>query len=206
MIKRKYLTEVAFKNGIDEFRAYISDKKETNVITTEPITSYKIQLDHEDIDEESIFVEIENKYDIVLKWRKVNGEDSSIIEVYTEGTDALLNGDKIVLNYIALNNYSSDLYSVDYDTGTLYLAHKSNISLKCTCEFYTMLLTGRAAEQLHEDSYSISTGLITLNNIVETYTYSSLYNREVKSDIEYTTPFIHNIKVNYINTIEQESL
>lgn len=207
MIKKKYLTEVAFKDGVEEFRSYRSYTVPVIVnILDETTTSYRVQLVNEEIDKESLTVEIKDRYEIALRWRKVNGSEDTLFEIYTEGTDVIAKGEVIEINYIALNTYSSDLYSVDYDTGTLYLAYKPNIDLVCNCEFYNVLLTGKAAEQLGEDDYSLTAGALQLKNIVETYSYSSLYNRIITGDIEYTTPFIKNIRVNYINTTEEESL
>ena len=141
MIKKKYLTEVAFKNGVDEFKSYRTFTKTFEVDITEDTTSsFRVLLEDKDVDEDSISVEIKDRYEVDLQWRKINGEDSNYIEVYTKGTDVIAKGEYLVFNYIALNTYSSDLYSVDYETGTLYLANKTNIALKCSCEFYNVLL------------------------------------------------------------------
>ena len=207
MIKKKYLTEVAFKNGVDEFKSYRTFTKTFEVDITEDTTSsFRVLLEDKDVDEDSISVEIKDRYEVDLQWRKINGEDSNYIEVYTKGTDVIAKGEYLVFNYIALNTYSSDLYSVDYETGTLYLANKTNNALKCSCEYYKVLLTGKVAEQLLEDEYDVSNGLVRINNHNNAFTYSSLYNLEVKGENEYTTPFVRNAKVNYINTSEEESL
>ena len=129
-------------------------------------------------------------------------------EYATDNTTATIE-DEVVFgigfNEVSVKN-KLDLSSVDYETGTLYLANKTNIALKCSCEFYNVLLTGKVAEQLLEDEYDVSNGLVRINNHNNAFTYSSLYNLEVKGENEYTTPFVRNAKVNYINTSEEESL
>lgn len=206
MIKKKYLTEVTFKNGVDEFKSYRTFTKTFTVDTLEDsITSYQLELDNEDIDEESLTVEIKDRYDVGVYWRKINGGTANLIEIYTLDGSSIVNGEVLELSYIALNNYSSDLYSVDYDSGTLYLANKNNIDLKCTCQFYNLFLTAKAAEQLDTTEYSVTGSVVSLNNHIDTYKYSSIYSLENSGSPEYTTPFIRNVKVNFINTSEEES-
>ena len=85
MIKKKYLTEVAFKNGVDEFKSYRTFTKTFEVDITEDTTSsFRVLLEDKDVDEDSISVEIKDRYEVDLQWRKINGEDSNYIEVYTK--------------------------------------------------------------------------------------------------------------------------
>ena len=206
MIKKKYLTEVEFKNGVDEFKSYRNYTNQIVISTTEAsVNTYSIELDNKEIDEESLSVEIDERYEVPVYWRKINGKSSNFIEIYTDSDNAFGNGEVINLNYIALNSYVSDLYSVDYENGLLYLANESNVDLICGCQFYNMFLTGDHARQLYTDEYSTAASIASLNNKIDTYKYLAVFNITDTTDKEYTTPVIKNVKINYLNTSEEES-
>lgn len=206
MIKKQYLTEVEFINGVDEFKSYRSYTKQIVIDTLETsVSSYTVELDNNEIDEDSLNVEIEERYEVPVYWRKVNGQSANLIEIYTDSDNAFGQGEAVSLTYTALNNFTSDLYSVDYTNGLLYLANETNVALKCECQFYNMMLTAEKARQLVSDEYSTSAAIISLNNKVDAYKYTTVYNEVTETEREYTTPFIKNIKVNYINTSEEES-
>lgn len=206
MIKKKYLTEVQFKNGVDEFKSYRNYTKTVTIdITDSSVSSYSIELDNKEIDEESLTVEIEGRYEVPVYWRKINGKSSNFIEVYTDVGNTFGNGEILNLNYVALNSHISDLYSIDYDNGLLYLANETNLELVCGCQFYNMFVTADYARQLTPDEYSTDASIATINNKIDTYKYLAVYNLTDSTDDEYITPVIRNVKVNYINTSEDES-
>lgn len=206
MIKKKYLTEVQFKNGVDEFKSYRNYTKTVTIdITDSSVSSYSIELDNKEIDEESLTVEIEGRYEVPVYWRKINGKSSNFIEVYTDVGNTFGNGEVLNLNYVALNSHISDLYSIDYDNGLLYLANETNLELVCGCQFYNMFVTADYARQLTPDEYSTDASIATINNKIDTYKYLAVYNLTDSTDDEYITPVIRNVKVNYINTSEDES-
>jgi hypothetical protein len=206
MIKKKYLTEVQFKNGVDEFKSYRNyTRKVTIDITDSSVSSYSIELDNKEIDEESLTVEIEGRYEVPVYWRKINGKSSNYIEVYTNAGDTFGKGEVLNLNYVALNSHVSDLYSIDYDNGLLYLANETNLELVCGCQFYNMFVTADYARQLTPDEYSTDASIASINNKIDTYKYLAVYNLTDSTDDEYITPVIRNVKVNYINTSEDES-
>ena len=206
MIKKKYLKEVEFKNGVDEFKSYRNYTKKITIITTETsLKSYTIELDNKEIDEDSLTVEIEGRYEVPVYWRKINGMASNYIEIYTEADSAFGAGEVVNLNYTALNEQSSDLYSVDYENGLLYLASETNISLKCGCEFYNMFLTADHARQLFTDEYSTNASIISINNKIDSYKYISVHSLSDTTEKDYITPVLRSVKVNYLNTSEEES-
>lgn len=206
MIKKKYLTEVVFKNGVDEFKSFRSYTKNVTIETPDAsVRTYTIALDNREIDEESLSIEIEGRYEVPVYWRKINGGASNVLEVYTSEGNAFGKDEVLNLNYIALNTYVSDLYSVDYENGLLYLANETNLSLVCGCQFYNMYLTGDIAEQLLGKEYSTNASIVSINNKIDSYKYTAIFNVPDTTEKEYTTPFIRNVKVNYINTSEEES-
>lgn len=206
MIKKKYLTEVQFKNGVDEFKSYRNYTKTVTIdITESSVSSYSIELDNKEIDEESLTVEIEGRYEVPVYWRKINGKSSNFIEIYTNVGNIFGNGEVLNLNYIALNSHASDLYSIDYENGLLYLANETNLELICGCQFYNMFVTADYARQLTPDEYSTDASIASINNKIDTYKYLAVYNLTDSTEDEYITPVIRNVKVNYINTSEDES-
>lgn len=206
MIKKKYLTEVQFKNGVDEFKSYRNYTKTVTIdITESSVSSYSIELDNKEIDEESLTVEIEGRYEVPVYWRKINGKSSNFIEIYTNVGNIFGNGEVLNLNYIALNSHTSDLYSIDYENGLLYLANETNLELICGCQFYNMFVTADYARQLTPDEYSTDASIASINNKIDTYKYLAVYNLTDSTEDEYITPVIRNVKVNYINTSEDES-
>lgn len=204
-MKKKYLTEVEFVDGVEEFKSYRDFTKKVVIDSEEDFSSFEIEIDALDINFESISVEIEGKYEIPVAWRKVTGKDVNTIEVYLIGGQYLNKGDVIVLKYVALNRYISDLYSVDYDNGILYFANESNVAFNCNYSYYNMQLKGDRAEQLTTDEYSTQGDVVSINNKLDNYKYITVYSEEEKESQVYTTPVIKNIKVNYINTSEEES-
>lgn len=206
MIKKKYLTEVQFKNGVDEFKSYRNYTKTVTIdITESSVSSYSIELDNKEIDEESLTVEIEGRYEVPVYWRKINGKSSNFIEIYTNVGNIFGNGEVLNLNYVALNSHASDLYSIDYENGLLYLANETNLELICGCQFYNMFVTADYARQLTPDEYSTDASIASINNKIDTYKYLAVYNLTDSTEDEYITPVIRNVKVNYINTSEDES-
>lgn len=206
MIKKRYLTEVEFKNGVDEFKSYRNYTKKVIIdITDSSVSTYSLELDNAEIDEDSLSVEIDGRYEVPVYWRKINGKSANFIEIYTDADNTFGKGEIINLNYVALNSHVSDLYSIDYENGLLYLANETNLALVCGCQFYNMYLTGDFARQLYPDEYSTDASIASLNNKIDTYKYLAVYNLTDSTENEYTTPVLRNVKVNYINTSEEES-
>lgn len=206
MIKKRYLTEVEFKNGVDEFKSYRNYTKKVIIdITDNSVSTYSLELDNAEIDEDSLSVEIDGRYEVPVYWRKINGKSANFIEIYTDADNTFGKGEIINLNYVALNSHVSDLYSIDYENGLLYLANETNLALVCGCQFYNMYLTGDFARQLYPDEYSTDASIASLNNKIDTYKYLAVYNLTDSTENEYTTPVLRNVKVNYINTSEEES-
>ena len=206
MIKKTYLAEVEFINGVDEFKSYRNYTKKVSIdISEDSTSSYRLELDNSEIDEESISIEIEGRFEIPVYWRKINGKSSNFIEIYTDGLNSFGKDEVINLNYVALNNTVSDLYSIDYENGLLYLANETNLELLCSCQFYNLFLTGDVARQLYSEEYSTEADIVSLNNKIDTYKYLAVYNIEDTSEKEYITPVLRNVKLNYINTSEEES-
>lgn len=202
-ILKRYLTEVVFINGTDEFKSYRHYTKK--IVVTEQTDTIDIELEHKEIDLTSIVVEIQDKYDVQLKWKSVNNEHLSKISVYTNNTNTLLKDDVILVTYTALNETSSDLYSVDYENGVLYLASETNIPLIVEYKCYNNIIKGRKTEQLHEDQYNVDAVTTEVFNYDNTTNYRLVYNTNTSSNTEYTTPIVSGLKVNFINTSEQET-
>lgn len=206
MILKKYLTEVSFKNGSEEFKSY-RDYFKKQVITQSESGSQtiKIKLAEKEIDVETLVIELEGRYDIPVYWRKVNGASLNELEIYVTETNLFLAGDVLEFSYVALNEAVSNLYSVDYETGVLYLAAETNVPLDIEYQFYNTMVTAKKATQLEPDAYITTTADATINNYKSDSSYRLVFS--VKQDIkeEYTTPVIKNLKVNYLNTNEKES-
>lgn len=204
MILKKYLTEVAFVNGSEEFKSFRNYTKSVTV-TEGYFTSFRIPLTEKEIDLTSISIELQDKYDIPVYWRKVNGEAANTIEAYVNGTNLIVGGDVLVLNYTGLNEAASDLYSVDYENGVLYLSTPTNVNLTVDYKFYNTLLKGKKATQLEDEDYNTTDVDVSIDNFRQDATYNLIYNVKQNTETEYTTPVLTNIKVNYINTSESET-
>lgn len=205
MILKKYLTEVSFINGSEEFKSYRNYTKTIIVDrNSNELSTIRMELNEKEIDLESLSIEIQGKYDVPVYWRKINGSSSNLLEAYLTGF-VFIEGDIIEVNYIGLNEAVSDLYSVDYESGVLYLAAETNVPLNIDYKFYNTMIKGKKAEQLDDEDYQISDTEATVNNYKTDTTYKLIYNVVQKTAEEYTTPILNNIKVNYINTSETES-
>ena len=123
-------------------------------------------------------------------------------------------GDIIEVEYSALNESISDLYSVDYEEGILYLAAEPNKDLEVVYDSYNILVDAKKAIQLEDEEYTVtdltgnSTNGVssTINNFKNNIEYEAIYSVEKESKDLYRTPIITNVKLNYINVSEQESL
>lgn len=203
MIYKKYLTEVSFIDGTSEFKSYRGYTK----LYTIPNNTNNIvlTLESKELDLSSIEVSIKNRLETKVFFKQNNSELNTFT-FYLNSDDMFISNDVLEINYIALNEATSDLYSVDYDNGLLYLATASNITLEVESESYNLLATGKQVEQLKSDEYSVSDDSCTINNYQTTSSYDIVYQTEQTETTNYTTPIISNVKVNYINTSEEESL
>lgn len=204
MIKKKYLTEVEFKNGVDEFKSYRNYQEEVK-IKENGIQTIRVELQGKDLKEDSIQIEIVDKYFIPVYWRRVSGTDNKLIEIYLDKENFLQENDTLFITYTAINSNVNNLYSVDYEEGVLYLASTNNQSIECTYEYYNMILEGEESNQLESKDYRTDGGVLTLNNQLNNKTYRSVYRIKEEVDAQYTTPFLKNIKINYLNLKESES-
>ena len=79
---------------------------------------------------------------------------------------------------------------------------------------YNMLVDAKKAIQLEDEEYTVtdltgnSTNGVssTINNFKNNIEYEAIYSVEKESKDLYRTPIITNVKLNYINVSEQESL
>ena len=204
MILKKYLTEVSFIDGSSEFKTYRRYKK--NVQVTETSTSLALDLERKEISEGSFEVAIKGKYDIPVYYKQVSGEGEHILEVYVNQGNNFIKGDIIEISFVALNEAVSDLYSVDYEDGLLYLATPPNVELEVDYDSYNMLAKASKGIQLEPEDYSVTetdTTILTYKNNTD---YNVVYSLETEEEDSYSTPMLSNIGINYINTSEEDSL
>ena len=203
MIFKQYLTEVSFIDGTTEFKSYRGYNKLITV--TEPNTTLNVVLDKEEVNFESIVLSIVNRQEVTVNIKQVSNTLNSYV-LYFNTNETFLKNDIIEIQYTALNDATSDLYSVDYENGILYLASTPNINLEVESDTYNLLCTGKQGYQLDSDDYTFSETVLTINNYQPLNTYDTVYT--IKEDVNnnYTTQLLTNIKINYINTSEEESL
>lgn len=204
MILKKYLTEVSFIDGSTEFKTYRRYKK--NVQITETSTSLVLDLERKEISEGSFEVAIKGKYDIPVYYKQVSGEGEHIVEVYVNQGNNLIKDDIIEISFIALNEAVSDLYSVDYEDGLLYLATPPNIELEVDYDSYNMLAKASKGIQLEAEDYTVTETDTTILNYKNNTDYSVVYSLETEEEDSYSTPILNNVGINYINTSEEDSL
>ena len=204
MILQKYLTEVSFIDGSSEFKTYRSYDK--SFIIGETTKSITLKLDHKEILDTSLEVSLRGRYDVPVYFKYISDKETDTVEVYVSGSDLMITEDVIEVRYTALNEAISDLYSVDYESGVLYLATPPNIDLGIEYESYNVLVKGKRAEQLESDNYKLTETDATILNYKPNTSYDFVYGLLKELADTYTTPLIDNIKVNYINPSEEESL
>ncbi len=204
MILQKYLTEVSFKDGSSEFKTYRSYEK--NFIIEETTRSVTLKLEHKEILDTSLEVSIKERYDVPVYFKYISDNETDTIEVYVDEGTLILKEDVIEVRYTALNEAISDLYSVDYENGVLYLATPPNIDLGIEYDAYNVLVKAKRAEQLEADNYKLTETDATILNYKANTSYDFVYGVTKEISDTYITPLINNIKVNYINTSEEESL
>ena len=216
-ILKKYSTEVSFIDGSTEFKSYIRST-ETVEMTEELLlqsnTYFQVTLQYKEIVEDSITITVRDKYDLPVYFKSVINEDTNVKEIYLNDNNIFVLGDIVEIEYSALNESISDLYSVDYEEGILYLAAEPNKDLEVVYDAYNILVDAKKAIQLEDEEYTVSdltggtsTGVTsTINNFKNNVDYEAVYSVEKESKDLYRTPIISNVKLNYINTSEQESL
>lgn len=216
-ILKKYSTEVSFIDGSTEFKSYIRSTELVEM--TEDLLllsnkSFEIRLQYKEIVEDSISITIRDKYDTPVYFKSVINKDTNVKEIYLNNNDIFVLGDIVEIEYSALNESVSDLYSVDYEEGILYLAAEPNKDLEVVYDSYNILVDAKKAIQLEDEEYTV-TDLIesssksvssTINNFKNNIEYEAIYSVEKESKDLYRTPIITNVKLNYINVSEQESL
>ena len=159
-----------------------------------------------EISEGSLEVAIKGKYDIPVYYKQVSNESENVVEVYVNTGNFLLKGDILELSFIALNEAISDLYSVDYENGLLYLATPPNIRLDIEYESYNMLVKAARGRQLEPEDYTVSNTGTTILNFKNNTDYNLVYSVKTEESDTYSTPIISDVGINYLNTSEEESL
>ena len=204
MILKKYLTEVSFKDGSSEFKTY---RRYTRTIEiTETSTSLVLDLERKEISDGSFEVSIKGKYDIPVYFKQVRGTEDHIYEVYVKSGNNLIKGDVLEISFVALNEAISDLYSVDYENGLLYLATPPNIRLDVDYDAYNVLVKGARGIQLEPEDYTVTDTETNILNYKNNTDYNIVYSLKTEEESTYSTPIINDIGINYINTSEEESL
>ena len=216
-ILKKYSTEVSFIDGSTEFKSYIRSSELAEItedLLLKSKISFEITLQYKEIVEDSITITIRDKYDTPVYFKSVVNKDTNVKEIYLNDNNIFVLGDIIEVEYSALNESISDLYSVDYEEGILYLAAEPNKDLEVVYDSYNMLVDAKKAIQLEDEEYTVtdltgnSTNGVssTINNFKNNIEYEAIYSVEKESKDLYRTPIITNVKLNYINMSEQESL
>lgn len=216
-ILKKYSTEVSFIDGSTEFKSYIRSTElveMTEDLLLKSNKSFEIRLQYKEIVEDSISITIRDKYDTPVYFKSVINKDTNVKEIYLNDNDIFVLGDIVEIEYSALNESVSDLYSVDYEEGILYLAAEPNKDLEVVYDSYNILVDAKKAIQLEDEEYTVTdlTGSSsksvssTINNFKNNIEYEAIYSVEKESKDLYRTPIITNVKLNYINVSEQESL
>ena len=216
-ILKKYSTEVSFIDGSTEFKSYIRSSElveMTEDLLLKSNISFEITLQYKEIVEDSITITIRDKYDTPVYFKSVVNKDTNVKEIYLNDNNIFVLGDIIEVEYSALNESISDLYSVDYEEGILYLAAEPNKDLEVVYDSYNILVDAKKAIQLEDEEYTVtdltgnSTNGVssTINNFKNNIEYEAIYSIEKESKDLYRTPIITNVKLNYINVSEQESL
>ncbi len=216
-ILKKYSTEVSFIDGSTEFKSYIRSTElveMTEDLLLNSNKSFEIRLQYKEIVEDSISITIRDKYDTPVYFKSVINKDTNVKEIYLNDNDIFVLGDIVEIEYSALNESVSDLYSVDYEEGILYLAAEPNKDLEVVYDSYNILVDAKKAIQLEDEEYTVTdlTGSSsksvssTINNFKNNIEYEAIYSVEKESKDLYRTPIITNVKLNYINVSEQESL
>ena len=204
MILKKYLTEVSFKDGSSEFKTY---RRYTRTIEiTETSTSLVLDLERKEISDGSFEVSIKGKYDIPVYFKQVSNTEDHIYEVYVKSGNNLIKGDVLEISFVALNEAISDLYSVDYENGLLYLATPPNIRLDVDYDAYNVLVKGARGIQLEPEDYTVTDTETNILNYKNNTDYNIVYSLKTEEESTYSTPIINDIGINYINTSEEESL
>lgn len=204
MILKKYLTEVSFVDGSSEFKTYRRYTKTIQINTTSEWLV--INLERKEISEGSFEVAIKGKYDIPVYYKQVSDEGDDVIEVYVNAGNKFIEGDVLEISFIALNEAISDLYSVDYENGLLYLATAPNIRLDVEYDAYNMLVKGARGTQLESEDYTVSNTGTTILNYKTNTDYNVVYSLRTEENETYTTPIINDLGINYINISEEGSL
>ena len=216
-ILKKYSTEVSFIDGSTEFKSYIRSSELVEItedLLLKSNISFEITLQYKEIVEDSITITIRDKYDTPVYFKSVVNKDTNVKEIYLNDNNIFVLGDIIEVEYSALNESISDLYSVDYEEGILYLAAEPNKDLEVVYDSYNILVDAKKAIQLEGEEYTVtdltgnSTNGVssTINNFKNNIEYEAIYSIEKESKDLYRTPIITNVKLNYINVSEQESL
>ena len=216
-ILKKYSTEVSFIDGSTEFKSYIRSSELVEItedLLLKSNRSFEITLQYKEIVEDSITITIRDKYDTPVYFKSVVNKDTNVKEIYLNDNNIFVLGDIIEVEYSALNESISDLYSVDYEEGILYLAAEPNKDLEVVYDSYNILVDAKKAIQLEDEEYTVtdltgnSTNGVssTINNFKNNIEYEAIYSVEKESKDLYRTPIITNVKLNYINVSEQESL
>jgi hypothetical protein len=201
-----YLKEVVYQDGIQEFKTYTSSSITAAVVAPNEFTStYQVTITAEIDDYTTIQVDIKGKYEVPVYFRQVSGSNN-VLEFYTDSSNYFLDGDILEITFLKLSENPSNLYSVNYDEGNIYLSARVNSGLDIDYSCYNTILTGLKVSQLDSGSYTYDTNTISIVNEETNTSYIVDYEIVIAIDLPTTTPFLTETKINYINTLDGDSL
>lgn len=200
-----YLTEVNFIDGIQEF-SVLAYKKEIHTVNTDQefMKSLELTTNYEIEDIDNIQISIKDRYEVKLEVRYVTDQEKNKIIVYTD--DFILNQDQIEITYLYTNSQPTNFFSLDYDNGILFLSSSTNANIELVYEFFVTFVTGSKATQLNTNEYNVVDNIVEIKEQQENMKYLVIYNYNTLLDVPKSTPSIQNVKINYINTSDSESL
>lgn len=202
-----YLVEVVYQNGVDEFKTYRSQVITQPVnITAAFASTYQVSISNEVEDYSTVQASIVGRYEVPVYFRQVDGAEGGTLEFYTDSANYFLPTDILEITFLSLSENPSNLYSMNYEEGILYMSAVINSDLLIKYGYYSTFMTGLKAQQLDTRDYTYASNSIEIVNDQTNTNYIVDFEVITALSLPTTTPFITDLKINYINTLDVESL
>ena len=193
------LIEVPFINGYKEFEEILS--KEIIIEIKENTLNYTIDLLDTNIIPESISYVNLSEDELFINLRIINSDRKDVLHITSSKN---LNNTLLKIIYSYNNKNPKGLYSVDYDSGTIYFSEETSKRYNIKYNYDSILCIGKDVNQLDSKDFIHVNKNINISNFKEnSYIYFVYKNKAIIS--RNITPILQNLKLNYI-TRDEKSL
>lgn len=188
------LLEVPFVNGYNEFLEYYSKKITIKIPANLNENKYMVELLEDEVIKNSLEYILPNNILEEFEVEILEVGDKYYLEIKSESNLPSFN---LNFNYTYRNTNPKELYSVDYEKGTIYFSEATGDVIEVRYTYDNILCIGKSAYQLLSNEFNNVNNNINIKNYEENTSIYFIYKNNVIKHRK-LTPILKDLKLNYI--------